>query len=685
MEDNFDIYLIDLICNEELNTTKYCSAKYFLENNEENKLLLLNTFTTFMNGDIDENHTSKFIKECILLLEDNNQIEKSVLYKFFNEWQNIAKKMPENFIFELLQKILSNDNSKKSYVFTEFIWSFEIFRKAIKNFELYDNSKDFMTKGIFKNIFCGNKRNFKTKKLLECYKHIINDKNIYPDLIKYLHTIVKLNNSFSSATNLINIQNNCSTLDFNIFLMELINKIYENNKNEILSSVNKDISSHVVDFKIENLDINNKIYITFLHSLRNTTNYVTKSYDMKKAGLIFHPLFIKAMEQFICSKFIENSFIDYFSKFKFIKLEEIFDDCANYYDFLTAYNEEFSYKFSNEFYGVISNILGGFDENIKNHHTRIAIFNTIKKSSGKTGFSIYPNFFDNLFKFINEIDCSKFGFLYMQQKILHFHSITQILLQMTDVCSTINDRSKYIFPETIYRLISNSFELFDMFNEKLYEEIKTKSFFDIKHFLECYFSVLETVLYTILIYNTIYEKNIIDTIYSELEEKMIFFIGRILDNSKMNVGNKFVLKNFKSITEHLVPVCFSFLHKRLNSNIDIIFEIKDQIKKSFEIYDFEYKNDILSMIDNYKETEDYPAEFIDPITCKYIKNPVMIPNSTEIFERISIVSQIYNQGINPYTREKLTLEILEEHNKKEEIKNKIKNFEDKKNNWKNTK
>ena len=52
----------------------------------------------------------------------------------------------------------------------------------------------------------------------------------------------------------------------------------------------------------------------------------------------------------------------------------------------------------------------------------------------------------------------------------------------------------------------------------------------------------------------------------------------------------------------------------------------------------------------------------------------MIPNVDLIFDRSSIMSQINLEKKNPYTREKLDLDILREYNQKEEVKNKINIF-----------
>ena len=52
----------------------------------------------------------------------------------------------------------------------------------------------------------------------------------------------------------------------------------------------------------------------------------------------------------------------------------------------------------------------------------------------------------------------------------------------------------------------------------------------------------------------------------------------------------------------------------------------------------------------------------------------MIPNCNEIFERATIMTQIYQQGLNPYTRENLSLEMVEKYNKEPRIAGKITDF-----------
>ena len=55
----------------------------------------------------------------------------------------------------------------------------------------------------------------------------------------------------------------------------------------------------------------------------------------------------------------------------------------------------------------------------------------------------------------------------------------------------------------------------------------------------------------------------------------------------------------------------------------------------------------------------------------------MIPNVDLIFDRSSIITQIYHEQKNPYTREELTIDCLNEYNQKEEIVKKIEDWKQK--------
>lgn len=681
MEDTFDIYLIDIICNETIDVTQYIINKYSLEDDKEKKEILLNTMKIYINGDIDEEHQIKFLVELDSILKNKKNKEfKLKIYAFFEDMQKI---LTDNFAFNLLNKLLGY--SKKSYELTKFIWSLKIFRNQIKNFKTYANSQDFLDNSIFKNMFISVAGfiNPNTEKTVKCYKKLCEDEEIQEDLINYVNKIVNLNSAYCSVNMDVNIRlKKCSRIDFNYFLFKFLKQMYNNYKTKNNVIISRDISHQVKEFCIKDLNLGEKIYITLLQCFRNIAEFAGK-----KIYTINNIKLSNFLKQILCNDEIQDIFIDYENNYNNIKLEEILETCVNYYDYVIAYNTKLNLNITlkREFYDFISNILGGLNGNIKNSHIRIALFTIIQLSYNKTGFNIYNNFFDNLFKYINEVDYAKFGMSYMKDKISHHFFLTEILLQMTDLCKNIDDKSKYIFAETIYRLISTSYEYFDMFNEKLSEELKDATDQELLYYSMCYNITLELTLYTILIYNNLYDRKIIETVYPELEEKIIYFVGRIFGNIKNKKNYIFDFSLYKHKTEILIKYCFEFIDKRLESNTDTVFEIKENLFNALKIYDCAKSELIKNKLETYKEIENFPDDFTDPLTCKIIKNPVMIPNSTEIFERTSIISQIYGQGINPYTREKLTIEILEEYNNKLEIKNKIKDFESKFKLWRENK
>ncbi len=87
---------------------------------------------------------------------------------------------------------------------------------------------------------------------------------------------------------------------------------------------------------------------------------------------------------------------------------------------------------------------------------------------------------------------------------------------------------------------------------------------------------------------------------------------------------------------------------------------------------------------DYSSIDDIPSEFLDPIYANLIETPIMIPDVDCIFDKNSILSHLYHEQNNPYTKAPLTIELMEEHNKQDDVKNKISDFNTKLNEWKQT-
>jgi hypothetical protein len=698
MEDfDFNIYLIQLldISLDDQNTKKNTiqeiidAKNKYCKNSKENEEFLFNTLTSYINGDIDESHTKKCINEIVELLDGENievnEDNKKQVYELFNDWTKYFTNCSTKDQYIIFEKILSNSKTR-SFGLTKLIWSNPEFRKLIQYSPFYHTGEDFVSKGIFQTLFSNKDHNYKTQQSLDAVLELTKDKTIYPYLIKYIHRIIELNESFTS-TNFTQItkQKKCSHLDFNIFILKMLHQIYTNyfeteNKNELFGRT----ELHVKNYEISELNLPQQIYVTMMYGLHIFLECAYKMYDISRENP--SKTFVRSIKKLVCEEWIQDIFIEYSNFHINFGLEDAFNDILHYFDFALAYNKKdnLNMNIKNDIYKIISDVLGGKSQNV---HTRLLAFTIIKASAPETGFTVFENFFDNLFKYINEVSFAKLAFPFLKNKISHQHALTITLLQMTDVCNHIDTKSKYIFAETIFKMISNSFEIFDTFDDSLYEKIKS-NYLEQQYYFSCYSMVIETAIYTLLIYKNLYDKKIIETIYPETEEKYISFVGRIISNIQMSPGNKFQFNQINShLEKELISICFEIIHKQMNINSDPILEIKDKILKTVihindKILSPEKKLEIKEKIEHLQEdTTDYPSDFIDPMTCKPIKTPIMIPNTNEIFERTTIIMQIYSQGTNPYTREPLTLEILEKYNQEEEVVKKINEFKYQKEKW----
>ncbi len=95
--------------------------------------------------------------------------------------------------------------------------------------------------------------------------------------------------------------------------------------------------------------------------------------------------------------------------------------------------------------------------------------------------------------------------------------------------------------------------------------------------------------------------------------------------------------------------------------------------------------DMSSRIDKkMKQDEDIeiPDEFCDPLMACEIMDPVMLPNSDIIMEKSVIARHLLTDLHNPFNREPLTIEKLDKFNKKSRIRDLLKKFMEKKEEWK---
>lgn len=621
-----------------------------------------NIFVSYINGNFDEKHMD-FAKKEIYNIFKNNDLRKA--FKNFINKCNIDYDMFEYF---------TNFNN---YKIIEFVWKNENFRNHIKHVKKFSTAKEYHTYGIFKKYNLSDSEY--VQKYFTCLEKLIYDKSIHEYLIDYLYDIIHLNEPYTSINHheLVK-EKKCSNFEFNLFILETVYKLYQQyDFNDLSKSHNKIYETMMLGLHI----VLQCTYITFN---KEANKFLKNDINRKKRLDLINNFLKKQLIQDIFHNHYENLFVKKTIENKDIdkKYEYVPNDILLYADFMNNYDKKFT--LSKNTLNIISHILGNNKHNVHNRYYSLII---TKNMSYKYGYLEFDDYFNNLFKYINEVNLIKLSIQQLSEKIKYHHTITNILLQMTDLVPIISEKSRYILPETIFRLISNSFELFDNFNNDLYDKIKG-NFLEEMYYYNCYSIMIECTIYTIRIYTNIYQRNLITTYYPELEEKYHQFIGRIINNIKMKENNKFQFDLNLSNDNSLINLCCLAICENIDKNNinENFIDIKDnviQVLKTCE-NSTDKINKFLTLLENKKNTFDedkIPNDLLDPLTCKIIKNPVMIPNNNEIFERSSIVMQIYEHGINPYTREPLSLEILEKFNEKEETKQKINIFLDKKNNF----
>ncbi|CAD8174467.1 unnamed protein product [Paramecium pentaurelia] len=133
-----------------------------------------------------------------------------------------------------------------------------------------------------------------------------------------------------------------------------------------------------------------------------------------------------------------------------------------------------------------------------------------------------------------------------------------------------------------------------------------------------------------------------------------------------------VVKDDRCFSIELFQVTINLLDKHKIIPYERIQQFRDLI---FKLLEYEEKQKIINQL-----PDDVPEEFLDPLCYSLMTDPVKLPHSNVIVDRLTIKKQLLNQQIDPFDRTPLTIEmVIEQPELKQRIAKFIENLEKKKN------
>lgn len=722
-EDNIQD-LLDIYVNQKLlevdNSVSYFSKCFKRENiSEINQSCVIRCFLNYILIDMEGNTIESIINN---INESNlNFIESFFKYIVNNNNLDIINSFKFAYIeipygYERLSKL---EILFKSKFIRENIFQ-EIFENGIINetkgyFTLFN---DIPSKGWDVNIN-------PVKPILDLF---INDNESCSKLIKLIKQHLELNISYTYTQHkYINI-NKCSSIKYICFLLKVMLYIFEK-KSISLQTFDpvKELSLQRPEYELnDNDNLITQIIIITLYAIKIAYIPLPRIYYIINRE---RQLYETQLNFDFASDNLLKNMSDI--ELKFTRISGIFKDkqfhnqILNFIENITKYNAFISDDVAHnigEF--VISCII---DNEIKtlptpiidyilktvngdygaNKHTRFQACTILIIICDTLGYSFFvnlitenQNIIENLFfaiiKFIIEID----HFEWTTHKISH--KFYQEMLNMISYYSSkiniskINKDISILFHKMTSKMNTLITEMANLC-QKITEKIKPNT--DISYIRdECKYIMNEYVkslMSCILTIQNLIKNNILDikTLPVELILPFSSFsvaLLTLLSNGKdpiytifqMNMETLDLMKElFKLINMGCSNSNFT---ETIKDNINIIKVMVSRIK-----LDYDLRNSLINHLGNIDKDSDHlddlPDEFIDPILAIEIKNPVMIPKIDKIFDRASIMSHLYYEESNPFTRDTLTIKEFEEYNKRDYVKDKIAEFINKFNEYKMSK
>ncbi len=660
------------------------------------------------------------ILKNILFGDFDNEYYKNLIsniseYKNKDYLLSYFEYLQENELFEFLSKINEMPKSNR-YEILNIITKSKILRKLLlkKSIDGYNYEGNINLYSImrFRDDFDINDDEY-----INIIKNYLIDDESTEELISFTNDILDKNKILGSTTLSLNMVDYKKLSSFRFLSLTLKICMFMFNsidKNNIFRNIEKDFNSTQRKEYIPSIDdtLETKIYLLALKGFRIIHNSILISYnqsllyeeegDLLSYFINFNQMEIKKkikiLKDIVLNEKLDNSInnlVDFYTK-NFLQINsDAVDSVIQYYFNIKKIKKDYIY--SKEIIEYFYKLLATSTEYC-NEHYKFDILTLICSVYNNKDSELKDNL--DLLKAIILYHDENDMFKTQEREISHkYYQESLKILEKILSLSTINENSMNdLFLKFFYKTNSHTITHLEFLNyvcteiDKKITDYNSQAFRS--QFIVMVREVMKSINISLKVVNDILNKKILNPAIfrGEIILPVITLATNVLKfftNGKIAIYNVFGM-NFESLD--IMKLSLHILHKLTVNDefIDLIQDTKDIILESLPYIKFnvdeqfvkeELKEHLKNSKDNIK-LEDIPEEFLDPLIYTLIKEPVMIPNVDLIFDKTSIMCQIYHEKINPYTREFLDENIIEEHNKKEDIILKVYEFTNKLNEFK---
>jgi hypothetical protein len=352
--------------------------------------------------------------------------------------------------------------------------------------------------------------------------------------------------------------------------------------------------------------------------------------------------------------------------------------------------------FNKSIYSFFEYIINGTYTN--NPHIRFQ-YTTLLLLMERSTDDLSNNSFTNIMKYFNEVDYN--NWTSVDISIKHTISLIDTLLKYNIICNYSYNIKNELERTFIFKICSTGISSINEIEgtlNKINELLKEQNIniTNLNKNNRIYKSIIQSASKYIIPYiieNHVLVKlmDYINSIKNMPQEILNEIISYYTNGIKItnNIHYKKIKEQYNKIHTNINQTFINLLIKIFENNQDNeqikeqlynIYNIKypELMNLSKEIENIPYLYEIIKtyQTDNSIDIE-YTDDFMDPILCIKITDPIMIPEVKSIFDRSSIITHLYTSKTNPFTRKPLTEDDVNKYNELDEIKKQINEFKEK--------